>query len=128
MKNLDLGGKVVEGDHLVTNKAPSEVGVPTNMLGQLMLDRIGNNLKSPSAVTVKKSGGGNGHTKILQQPTEPDNLLNSRSQSTELSLDTRTSNSGLLLGLPNNEGRTKEQIVFSDKVTIIRTACPGTSE
>ena len=65
------------------------------------------------------------HTKILQEPTEPDNLLNSRSQSTEFSLDTGTSNSGLLLGLPNNEGRTNEQTIASDRVTIIRTTRPG---
>ena len=43
INNLDLGGKVVEGDHLVTNRAPSEVGVHTNMLG-----RIGCNLKIPN--------------------------------------------------------------------------------
>ena len=33
ISNLDLGRKVVEGDRLVTNRAPSEVGVHTNMLG-----------------------------------------------------------------------------------------------
>ena len=69
---------------------------------------------------MKGSGEVNGHTKILQQPTEPDNLLNGRSQSTYLSLDTGASNNGLLLGLPDNEGRTKEQTVASDRVTIIR--------
>ena len=58
ISNLELGGKVVEGDRLVTNRALSEVGIHTNMLGQLMLGRIGCNLKSPSAVTMKRSGGG----------------------------------------------------------------------
>ena len=37
ISNLDLSGKVVEGDHLITNRTPSEVGIHTNMLGQLML-------------------------------------------------------------------------------------------
>ena len=40
INNLDLGGKVVEGDRLVTNRALSEVGVHTNMFGQLMLSGI----------------------------------------------------------------------------------------
>ena len=66
INNLDLSGKVVEGDRLVTSRAPSEVGVDTNVLGQLMLDWIGCNLKSPSAVTMKRSGGGNEHTKFCR--------------------------------------------------------------
>ena len=37
ISNLDLGGKVVEGDHLVMNRAPGEMGIHTNMLCQLML-------------------------------------------------------------------------------------------
>ena len=102
ISNLDLSGKVMEGDRLITNKAPSEVGIHTNILGQLMLGGIGGNLESPSAVTVK-SRRGNWHTKILHEPTEPDELLNSRSQRTELSLNTGASNNSLLLGLPNNE-------------------------
>ena len=72
ISNLDLSGKIVEGDHLITNRAPSEVSIHTNMLGQLMLGGIGVNLESPSAVTVKRSRRGNWHTKILQEPTEPD--------------------------------------------------------
>ena len=48
ISNLDLGGKVVEGDSLVMNKTPSEMGIYTNMLA-----RISCNLKSPSVVTVK---------------------------------------------------------------------------
>ena len=78
INNLDLGGKVVEGDSLVTNRTLSEMSIHTNMLGQLMLGGISCNLKSLSAVTVKGSGKGDGHTKILQEPTEPNNHLNSR--------------------------------------------------
>ena len=59
INNLDLGGKVVEGDRLITNRAPSEVSIHTNMLSQLMLGGIGGNLESPSAVTVKRSRRGN---------------------------------------------------------------------
>ena len=58
ISNLGFGGKVVEGDRLITNRAPNKVGVHTNMFGQLMLGRISGNLKSPGAVTVKMSGGG----------------------------------------------------------------------
>ena len=125
INNLDLSGKVVEGDCLITNRAPSEVSIHTNMLGQLMLGGIGGNLESPSVVTVKRSRRGNWHTKILQEPTEPDDLLNSRSQRTELSLNIGASNSSLLLGLPNNKGRSKEQTVISNGVTIIRRTRPG---
>ena len=57
INNLDLRGEVVEGDCLVTTRAPSKVGIHTNVLGQLMLDRIHNKLKGTSAVTVKRSGG-----------------------------------------------------------------------
>ena len=38
ISNLDLSGKVVEGDRLITNRAPSELGIHTNVLGQLILD------------------------------------------------------------------------------------------
>ena len=93
----------MEGDRLITNKAPSEMCIHTNILGQLMLGGISCNLKSPSVVTVKGSERGDGHTQILQEPTEPYNLLNGRGQSTELSLNTEASNNSLLFGLPNNE-------------------------
>ena len=53
ISNLDLGGKVVEGDCLITNRTPSEVGIHTNMLGE-----IDGNLKRPSVVTMR-SGRGN---------------------------------------------------------------------
>ena len=55
INNLDLGGKVVEGDRLIANRASSEVGVHTNMFGQFMLGGISDNLKSSSVVTVKRS-------------------------------------------------------------------------
>ena len=57
INNLDLGGKIVEGDRLITDRAPGEVSIHTNMLRQLMLGGIGGNLKSPSAVTVERSRG-----------------------------------------------------------------------
>ena len=65
VNNLDLGGKVVEGDRPVTNITPGEMSIHTNMLRQLMLSGIGSNLKSPSAITVERSGGGSWHAKIL---------------------------------------------------------------
>ena len=61
INHLDLCGKVVKGDSPVTNRAPCEVGIHTNVFGQLMLDRISSNLKSSNAVTVKRSGGGDRH-------------------------------------------------------------------
>ena len=66
INNLDLSRKVVEGDYLGTNTTPCKVGIHTNVLGLLMLDRIRSNLKSTDAVTVKRSAGGNCHTKILK--------------------------------------------------------------
>ena len=66
INNLDLGGKIVEGDDLITYGAPSKVCVDANVLGQLMLDRIGGNLESTSAVIVTRSGGDNRHTKVLK--------------------------------------------------------------
>ena len=65
VSNLDLSGKVVEGDRPVTNRAPGEMSIHTNMLRQLMLGGIGSNLKSPSAVTVERSGGSSWYAKIL---------------------------------------------------------------
>ena len=37
INNLDLSGKVVEGDRLITNKTSGKVGIHANVLGQLML-------------------------------------------------------------------------------------------
>ena len=56
ISHLNLCGDVVKRDNPVTNRASCEVGVHTNVLGQLMLDRIGSNLKGTSAVTVKRGG------------------------------------------------------------------------
>ena len=44
ISNLDLSGKVVEGDNPITYRAPSKIRVDANVLGQLMLDRIRGNL------------------------------------------------------------------------------------
>ena len=55
--NLDLRGKIVEGDHLIINTTPCKVSIHADMFGQLMLDQIGGNLKCPNVVTVKRSGG-----------------------------------------------------------------------
>ena len=66
VNNLYLRGKVVKGDNPVTNRAPCEVSINSNVFGQLMLDRICSNLKSPSAVTVKRGGSSEGDTKVLQ--------------------------------------------------------------
>ena len=63
ISNLDLRGKVVEGDYLSTNTTPGKLGIHAYVLSQLMLDRIRSNLKGTGAVTVK-SGRGNRHTKI----------------------------------------------------------------
>ena len=62
INNLDLGRKVVEGDRLVTDRAPGEMSIHTNMFRQVILGGIGCNLKSPSTITVERSGGGNWHT------------------------------------------------------------------
>ena len=59
ISNLYLDGKIVEGDSLVTDRAPGEVSIHTNMLRQVMLGGIGCNLKRSSTVTVERSGGGN---------------------------------------------------------------------
>ena len=45
--NLKLSREVVEGNNLIMNRTLSEVGIHTNVLGQLILDRISSNLKSP---------------------------------------------------------------------------------
>ena len=44
ISNLDLSGKVVKGDNLIMYRAPSKVRVDANVLGQLILDRIDDNL------------------------------------------------------------------------------------
>ena len=47
ISDLNLGGKVIEGDRLIANRTPSEVGIRNNMFGQLMLGGISGNLKTP---------------------------------------------------------------------------------
>ena len=84
--------------------------IHTNVLGQLMLDRI-NNLKGASTVTVKRCGRGNADTKILKHPAKPDELPNRSRQNMKLSLNTRAGDSSLFLGLPDNQRRTKKDTV-----------------
>ncbi|KAH7690437.1 hypothetical protein IHE45_02G047000 [Dioscorea alata] len=90
-----------------------------------MLDRIGSNLKSSSTITMNRNGRNDRYTKILQNRTQPEHLLDSRSQRTNLSLSTRLGNSSLLLGLPNNKRRSKKNAITSDRDPIIRRASPG---
>ena len=52
INHLSLCGKVVKRNGPVMNRAPCEVGIHTYVFGQLMLDRIGSNLKCPSAVIM----------------------------------------------------------------------------
>ena len=56
ISHLDLCGKIVKRNNPVTNRAPCEVSIHTNVFGQLMFDRISSNLKNPSAITVKILG------------------------------------------------------------------------
>ena len=65
ISHQDLCQKIVKENGPVTNRAPCEVGIHTNVFGQLMLDQICSNMKSSSAITVKRSGGGDRHTKVL---------------------------------------------------------------
>ena len=65
ISHLYLCGKIVEGDDPVTNRAPCEVSINSNVFGQLMLDRVSSNLKGTSTVTVKSSGRGNWDTQVL---------------------------------------------------------------
>ena len=55
INTLDLRWKIV----LITNGAASEMRIHTNVLGQLMLDRISSNLKGSSTVIMKRYGRGN---------------------------------------------------------------------
>ena len=126
--NLDLRRKIVQGDNLITNEAASEMRIHTNVLGQLMLDRISCNLKGSSTVTVKRCERCNADTKILKHPPKLDELPNRSRQSTKLSLNTRAGDSSLLLGLPDNQRRPKKDTVTSDRKSIIRTASQVASE
>ena len=58
ISHLNLGGNVVKRYNPVTNGATSKVGIHTYMLGQLMLDRIGDNLKRTRTVTVERGRRG----------------------------------------------------------------------
>ena len=55
INNLELSGKIVEGDRLITNRAPEKVSIHADVLGQLILDRIGDNLKSTSVVKIGRA-------------------------------------------------------------------------
>ena len=59
VNNLDLRGKIMKGDSMIPTRAPGKVSIHADVLGQLMLDRIDDNLKGTSAVIVKRSGGDN---------------------------------------------------------------------
>ena len=85
--------------------------IHTNVLGQLMLDRISSNMKGSSTVTMKRCGRGDANTKIQKQPPKLDELPNCSRQSTKLSLNIRAGDSSLLLSLPDNQRRTKKNTV-----------------
>ena len=74
VSNLDLRREIVEGHYLITHGATSKVSIDTNMLGELMLDRVSSNLKSTCTVTVKWCRRCNADSKILKDPSKPNKL------------------------------------------------------
>ena len=74
VSNLNLRREIVEGHYLITHGATSKVSIDTNMLGELMFDRISSNLHSTSTVTVKWCRRCNVDSKILKNPSEPNKL------------------------------------------------------
>ena len=123
--NLDLRWKVVKGDNLIANRAASEMGIYTNMFGQLMLDGISNNLKGTDTVTVKWCRRSNADAKILKNQSKLDKLANRSCQGAKLSLNTGVGDSSLLLGLPSNQGRAKKDTKARDGVGVIRGTRPS---
>ena len=106
--NLKLSREVVKRNSLIADRTPGEVGIHSNMLGQVILDQINSNLQSLGTVTMERSRSHNENTKVLQHPAKPNHLLNNQCKCTNLDLNAGADDSGLLLGPPHNQRRVKK--------------------
>ena len=110
ISRLKLGRQVM-GDNGALKMISEEEGINTNMLGQLMLDRIGSNLYDAGVITVKHSWARRSDTK---SDKKPDDHRSSVDHSSKLSFSTGTRYKCLFFGLPNNEGGTKVDTEVGD--------------
>jgi hypothetical protein len=85
--------------------------VDANVFRKLMLHRILSNTNGTGTITVHRRRSSKRNPKVSQQPLKPCHLIRHTSQSTQLSLSSRTSNNNMLFGLPCNQGGAKEDIV-----------------
>ena len=125
ISHLDLCGKIMKGNSPVTNKAPCEMSIHTNVFGQLMLDRICSNLKSPSAVTVKRVGEVIDTLKSCRIQRSQITSCTVEAKARTSTSGTRLGNCSLLLGLPDYQRRPKKDTVTSNRESIIRRTDPG---
>ena len=109
---------MLKRNNLILHCRPNIETIDANMLGEVMLLRILSNADGTATVTVHRRRSGDRNTKISQQPPKLSHLSRHTSQSTQLSLSTGTRNRSLLLGLPGNQGGSKEDKVGRDGLEV----------
>ena len=70
------------------NPLPNEVEINLNMLGSLMLNRVGGHVDGADVVTIHQCGTAKGSTKLLEELAQPCRLGDSISHCAILSFST----------------------------------------
>ena len=85
------------------NPLPNEVEINLNMLGSLMLNRVGGHVDGADVVTIHQRSSAKRGMKLLKQLAQSSSLSNTVGHGAILSLGTGSGDSILTLGGPRDE-------------------------
>ena len=106
------------------NPLPDEVEINLNMLGSLMLNRIGGHVDDDDVVTIHQRSVAKRGVELQEELAQPCSFYNSISHSVILSFSTRPRDGVLTLGGPGDEVITEEHSIARGGLACIRTAGP----
>jgi len=106
------------------NPLPNEVEINLNMLGSLMLNRVGGHVDGADVVTIHQRSSAKRGMKLLKQLAQPSSLSDTVGHGAILSLGTGSGDSILTLGGPRDEIVPKKHSIARGGLACIRTTSP----
>ena len=106
------------------NLLPNEMEVNLDVLGALMLNRVGRHVDSANVVTIDQSSSPKGGMELEQELTQPRGLSNTVGHRAVLSFNTGSGDCILTLGGPGDEIITEEYGVDRGGLARVRATSP----
>ena len=106
------------------NPLPDEVEINLNMLGSLMLNRVGGHVDSADVVTIDQRGALRSSMKLKEKLVQPSGFGNTIGHYTILRFSTRSGDCILPLRRPGNQVVPQKNCITQCGFVCIQTACP----